>query len=106
MTAALIAVCVLCAVLAVPAALWARSTFNQRRRVLGGYVGQRVTVHQVDGSSVRGTLARVGSDALVLRDAAHLGPQGDVVPLDGAQVMALGRLDFFQVLPPDLPTVT
>ena len=100
MTSLAIILAVAIGALLVLAARDARAFANRRRRVLARYLGARVTVHLTSGTTLRGTVASVGIDAVELRAAEHLGESGSIVPLDGAQVFPVQRIDFFQVLAP------
>lgn len=57
-----------------------------------------VVAHLKGGTSIRGVLASVHDDVIVLKDAAHLSDNGGAIALDGDQLIPRTNVDFLQRL--------
>lgn len=76
---------------------------RRERRTLRKYIGHRMAITTRSGQAVRGVLADVLVDSLVLVDAAYLAEapvvqSGAAVQMEGMVGVLLSNVDFFQVL--------
>lgn len=80
---------------------WRRSTL-----AIDAQIGRLVVFHLIgEEASLRGVLVEAEPDAFVLARAEHISPRATIA-LDGLQMIARHRLDFFQVLDQPAPKGT
>jgi hypothetical protein len=70
-------------------------------RWLNRLTARTIAVHLTDDESIRGVVAGVYRDCVVLKHAAYLSPNGSIDKLDGETVIPRERIGWIQTLKPD-----